>query len=307
METLIQILVSGISFGFLYALIAIEYTLIWNSCRLLNFSHIQLIMYGAFIFAGTFVLKLGASYWLGATAALLMMALFGAIIAVTIFIPLRNFSRTYAIIATMMFGNVLIESTNFVWGPIPFTLKGFLSGNVKIFSATVARANIIIIVVALVVVVLLLLFMNKTKLGKAMRCVAENRDAAAYMGINVRANMMFTIALSCVICCVIGILLIPLYTVRSTMAAVVGLKGFAAGIVGSFGSVPGAILGGILVGLLENFALLVVPSVYKDIVAFALVLVVLMYKPNGLFGKNMEKQRWSRDTQKKAKKVSEQQ
>ena len=288
-DTLIQYLVNGVTFGFLYALIAIEYTLVFNACRLLNFSHIQIIAYGAFVFAGTFVIRLGWPLWLGYPAAMAVLGVFGALISIVIFNPLRNVPRTYAIIATMMLSNVMLESTNFIWGPIPFTLLGFLSGITHISTAAIATANVFIIGVAVVVVVLLLLFMNKTKLGKAMRCVAENRDAAEYMGINVKQNMMLTTAMSCMICCIIGIMIIPLFQVRNTMAAGIGMKGFVAGIVGSFGSVPGAILGGILVGLLENFALLIVPSVYKDITSFVLVLVVLMFKPNGLLSRNPNK------------------
>jgi len=284
MQTIIQLVVSGFAMGFIYALVAIEYTLIFNSSRLLNFAHVSIIMLGAYFFAFTFVQKWGLPYWLAAILAVIAMAIVGIFISNAIFIPLRKISRLYAMIATMMFSLVIIQLVNILFTPIPFQLRGFLTGTVKIFGATTTKANIWIICAAAVVVVLLLLFMNKTKIGKAMRCVAENRDTAEYMGINVTANMSITVALSCIICTVIGILIIPLYTVRTNMVGTIGLKGFAASIVGSFGSVPGAIIGGILVGLLENFAVMAMPTVYKDITAFALVLVVLMIKPTGLLG-----------------------
>lgn len=283
MNTIVQLFISGIAMGFIYALVAIEYTLIWNSCRLLNFAHTQIIMFGAYVFGFLFVKTLGFDYWIAAICALVVMGGFGVILAKTIFIPLHKKVRLYTTIATMLLGLILVEATNFIFAPFSFTLKSYLTGSVLVFGATISIANLCIIGTALVIVVGLLLFMQKTKVGKAMRCVAENSDTAAYMGINVSRNMAITIAISCMICTVIGMLIIPLYSIRTTMANMVGLKGFAAGIVGGFGSVTGAVFGGILIGILENFAALALPAVYKDIVAYLSVLVVLMLRPKGLF------------------------
>ena len=249
----------------------------------MNFAHTQLIIYGAYIFGGTFVRNLGWPHWASWIATILCMGAIGIVIANLILIPLSKLSRLFSIMATMMLGMVLVEAANSLWGPMPFTLLGYLKGKIEIFGASTALANIYIMGAALIVIVLLLLFMRKTKQGKAMRCVAENRETAAYMGINVRKNMTLTVTISCVICGIIGMLIIPLYQISNTMGGNMGLKGFAAGIIGGFGSVPGAILGGIIIGLLENLAVLFVPAVYKDITAFVLVLVVLMIKPTGLF------------------------
>ena len=289
MDMIIQLIVSGVAMGFIYALIAIEYTLIFNSSRLLNFAHTSIITLGAYFFAYSFVRQSGLTFWLSAVFAGIVMMGVGFFISGAIFAPLRKIPSTFAMFATMMFGLIIIEIINILFDPRPFQLKGFLNGTTRIFGAVISKANVWIICVAAIVVTLLLLFMHKTKTGKAMRCVAENRDTAEYMGINAAVNVGITVALSCLICTVIGILIIPLYSVKPWMVGTLGLKGFAASIVGSFGSVPGAIVGGIIVGLLENFAVMVLPAVYKDVTAFALVLVMLMIKPNGIFGGFTEK------------------
>jgi len=275
--------------GFIYALVAIEYTLIFNSSRLLNLSHIQIILLGAYFFAYTFVTKMGLPYWISMILTAIVMSLVGLFISNTFFIPMMKMTGTFSMIATSMFGLVVLELIKILFTPMPFSLKGFLSGTTTMFGAITTWANIWIIVAAAVVVTALLLFMNKTKIGKAMRCVAENRFTAEYMGINTRVNMGLTVALSCIICAVIGILLIPLYQVKLAMVGTIGLKGFAASIVGSYGSLPGAIVGGIIVGVLENFAVMLIPAVFKDVTAFALVLIILMVKPRGLFGNSAAK------------------
>ena len=289
LEMIIQLIVSGIAMGFIYALVAIEYTLVWNATRLLNLAHTSVIILGAYFFAYTFVQQVGLPFWISLILATIVMAIIGVFISNAIFVPLIKVSATYAMIATSMVGLIIIELIKILFTPVPFQIHGFLSGTVKVFGATTTVANIWIIGAAAIFVTLLLLFMNKTKIGKAMRCVAENRETAEYMGINTFVNMSITVALSCVICAVIGILIIPLYQVKTTMIGTIGLKGFAASIVGSYGSVPGAIVGGILVGLLENFAVMAIPAVYKDITAFALVLTILMVKPRGLFGDSTTK------------------
>jgi branched-chain amino acid transport system permease protein len=131
---------------------------------------------------------------------------------------------------------------------------------------------------------LLQLFFKTTKMGKAMRCVQQNKTAATLMGINVTSNINLTIAISAVICSAIGIMVIPLFTIDLTIANMIGLKGFASGVIGGFGYLPGAILGGIVIGIVENLSTLVIPTLYKDCVAFVLLIVFLLVKPSGLLG-----------------------
>lgn len=282
---LLQLLVSGIAMGFVYALTAVEYTLIWNSSGLLNFGHEKVIMLGAYIFAGTMVLNWGTGVVPGFIGTVAVMAVFGVLIAFAIFIPLRHMSRLCAIMATVMMGNIINEAVRLYYGPEAMTVKGFMSGIARVGSLAVAKAYVYIIVISIIIVALLELFMRKTKTGKAMRCVASNKTAAALMGINVPRNMAITVAISFAICGALGISVIPVFSVNSSMATMISLKGFAAGVVGGFGSLPGAIVGGLAIGIAENIAGMIFPSTFKDAVAFIVLIAVLLVKPSGLLGK----------------------
>ncbi len=282
---LIQLIVSGIAMGFIYALVGIEYTLIWNASGVLNFSHDKLITLGAYIFGGTYIIGLGMGYVPGIILSLITVALIGLVIARAIFIPLRNMTMIYTIMATVMLGKIIIEFVRLFWGPVPFSVPGFLIGTVKIGGVVISIANIAIIVVAALCVGALQLFLYKTKPGKAMRCVAQNRNASQLMGIDVKYVMMITVAISMMICCLIGLLVSPLLNISTTMSNMIGLKGFAAGVIGGFGYLPGAIIGGLVIGIIENLASMVLPSVYKDIVAFVLLVAFLLIRPKGITGK----------------------
>jgi len=282
---LIQLIVSGIAMGFIYALVGIEYTLIWNASGVLNFSHDKLITLGAYIFGGTYIIGLGMGYVPGILLSLITVALIGLVIARVIFIPLRNMTMIYTIMATVMLGKIIIEFIRLFWGPVPFSVPGFLIGTVKIGSVVISIANIAIIIVAALCVGALQLFLYKTKPRKAMRCVAQNRNASQLMGIDVKHVMMITVAISMMICCLIGLLVSPLLNISTTMSNMIGLKGFAAGVIGGFGYLPGAIVGGLVIGIIENLASMVLPSVYKDIVAFVLLVAFLLIRPKGITGK----------------------
>jgi branched-chain amino acid transport system permease protein len=279
-----QLLATGTAMGFIYCLVAIEYSLIWNSCQLLNFAHTQIIMLGAFLFGGTFVLGLGMSYAIGAVATLLVMAVISVILAVIVFIPLKDMPRLYAIIATLMVGIIITESCNFIWGYFPLSLTGYLSGIVRIGGVVLARVYVSIMIVAVIVIVTLTGFMKLTKVGKAMRCVAENKSMSAMVGINVSANMIVTIMISCLICAIVGILTVPLFSISTVMSTTIATKGFIAAVFGGFGSIPGAIVGGILLGIIENLATVFVDSVYKDVVSFFVLIIVILIKPSGICG-----------------------
>lgn len=282
---LIQLIVSGIAMGFIYALVGIEYTLIWNASGVLNFSHDKMITTGAYIFGGTYILGLGMDFISGILLSLITVALLGIVVARVIFIPLRNMTMIYTIMATVMLGKIIVEAIRLLWGPVPFSVPGFLIGTVKAGDVVISIANIAIIAAAAFCVLALQLFLYKTKPGKAMRCVAQNRKAAQLMGIDVRTVMTVTVMISMMICCLIGLLVSPLLNITTTMSNMIGLKGFAAGVIGGFGYLPGAILGGLCIGIVENIASMVLPSVYKDIVAFVLLVGFLLIRPAGITGK----------------------
>lgn len=280
-----QLLINGLAMGFVYALVGIEYTLIWNSTGLLNFSHDKFITFSAYIFAGMYVLSLGLPPALAVIATLITIFLFGVVVALGIFNPLAKMtSNLYAIIGTVILGRIISEIIRLTWGPLPFTVDNFLTGTFSIGPLVIGKAYVYIILSAIVIVVGLQILFKATKVGKAIRCVSQNKTAAALMGINVARNTAFTIGLSAVICSVIGILVIPLFSVEMNMANMIGLKGFTSGVVGGFGYLPGAIVGGLLVGIVESVSVTVLPAVYKDCVSFILLIAFLLFKPNGLLG-----------------------
>lgn len=281
-----QLIVSGIALGFIYALVSIEYTLIFNSTGLLNFSHDKLIMMGAYVFAGQFVLSMGCSYFVATLATIVTMFLLGVLIAKGIFNPLRNMSSPiFAVIGTVIMGRIFKEVARLVWGATAFNIPGYLKGTYKLGNVVITRANVIIIIVSVIIVAALQVFFYHTKTGKAMRCVQQNKTASTLMGINVTSNINFTIALSAVICSCIGMLVVSLFSVSLTMSSMIGLKGFAAGVVGGFGSFPGAIIGGIVIGVVENISTLVIPPLYKDCISFVLMIVFMLVRPQGILGK----------------------
>ena len=260
LETILQLLITGVALGFVYALVGVEYTLVWQSSGLLNVAHNMLITTAAFVFGGTFVVGLGWPIWLSILCTLVVMFVLGCLISATIFNPLRNMPLTmYSIVGTQIFAKVISEALRLIYGPYSFTIPGFLTGVIKIGDFVFAKAYGYIIVVAILLIIALQMFLKLTKPGKAMRCVAQNKTAAA----------------------IIGILTIPLFTISLTMSNMIGLKGWAAGIVGGFGYIPGTILGGLLIGVVESLAILFIPTVYKDIVAFVFLIVVLLIRPGG--------------------------
>lgn len=286
MKIVAQLILSGMALGFIYALVSIEYTLIFNSTGLLNFSHDKLIMMGAYVFAGQFVLRMGCNYVVATIATIVSMFILGVLIAKGIFNPLRNMaSPIFAVIGTVILGRIFKEVARLVWGATAFNIPGYLKGTYRLGGVVITRANVIIMVVSVVIVIALQIFFYHTKTGKAMRCVQQNKTASTLMGINVTKNINFTIALSAVICSIIGILVISLFSVSLTMSNMIGLKGFAAGVIGGFGSFPGAILGGVLLGVVENLSTLLIPSLYKDCVSFVLMIAFMLVLPKGLLGK----------------------
>ena len=286
MVTFLQLLVSGIGMGCIYCMVAIEYTLIWNASGLVNFGHEKFIMLGAYIFAGTLMLKLGVPSGAAILITILIMFLFGALTAVGVFNPLSRLnSNIFAVMGTLMLSEVLNEAARLIWGPAPFNLPDFIKGSYNVGGVSIPKVYAVIVVVSMLLLVSIHLMFKMTKVGRAMRCVAQDRKAAALMGINVNANIMLTVGLSAAICCIIGILIIPILNVKLTMASVIALKGFSAGIVGGFGSIPGAIVGGLLIGIVESLYTGVGPSVYRDVVAFVLLIGFLLVKPEGILKK----------------------
>lgn len=285
LSSLFQLLVTGISLGFIYALVSIAYTLIFNTTGLVNFSHERFIVLGAYIFAGTMLNVFPGNFPLAVIGTLLCMMLYGVLIANLVFIPLSKLPfRIFAMAGTLFLGIVMKEGIRLIWGPAPFTINGWLSGIVTINGAVISNVHIYIITFSIALLIAQRVFFTKTRTGKALTVVSQDKEVAALMGINVKRNISLSIGISSLLCGCIGLLVIPLFSVYHTMASSIGMKGFCAGVVGGFGSIGGAVMGGLFIGIIENLYLLIGPSTYKDVVAFALLIIFLIVNPGGFIG-----------------------
>ena len=271
MTMVVQLLISGIAYGLIYALVGIEYTLVWNSSGLLNFSHDRLITLGAYIFGGSMIIRLNLQYPVAIILSLAIMGAVGAALAAGVFNRLHSMrSNIFAIIGTVTLSKIIAEFIRLFWGSGNMRVSGWLDKTFMVGKYAITSANLVICVVAVLLVAILQLFFKFTKTGKAMRCVEQNKKAASLMGINVNRSICITTAISAMICGVIGLLVIPLVNV-----------------IGGFGYMPGAIVGGIFIGIVENMATMVIPAVYKDVVSFVLLIVFLVIKPSGFLGKRI--------------------
>ncbi len=284
LQIFLQLLISGTALGFIYALVSVEYTLVWNASGLLNFAHERFIILGAYTFAALIGVDLGPPFVIALMLSVVLMYFFGVLVANGLFKPLRHLPLIYALIGTIMTGRIITEFIRLVWGVNQIPVPGWLTGIYKFNGLVITKAHVVIIFVSLLLVVGLQFFLNRTKSGTAMRCVSQNKTAAALMGIDVNKSSALTMGVSAIICATIGLLIIPLYKVSGDMTGLIGLKGFAAGVVGGFGYLPGGILGGILIGVVESLSTMVVPGIYKDSVSFILLIVFLLFRPTGLLG-----------------------
>ena len=217
-------------------------------------------------------------------AALVCAFLIGMAVSYLLMRPFQYLPLVFSVTGTMMLGRIITESVRIIWGNNPIPLANWLQGVFRIGTLVISRTYVAIILTAICLVVALQLFLNRTKLGTAMRCLSQNRNAARLMGIDVDFLAAVTMGVSTMVCAVIGILIIPLFQIRGDMTGMIGLKGFAAGVFGGFGYLPGGILGGVLIGILESLSTLVIPGIYKDIVSFVIMIVFLLIRPSGILG-----------------------
>ena len=288
LQMTIQMLVSGIALGFIYCLIAMEFTIVYNCSGLMNFGHERYIMLSAFVFAGTFVTRFDLNSFWAFICSVPAMALVAVFIAVFVFNRLYSAGGLFIMTATMALSMMVKEAVRIFYGPMPFTLTDFLQGTMRFGKVAIPKVYLYIIAAAIVVLILQYALLIYTRIGKAMRAVAQDKEAAGLMGINVRMILIAAVIMSLLICLVIGMLLIPLYGVSLAMTDVIGTKGFAAAVVGGIGNINGAIYGGLIVGLLEAVYQLFGNPVYKDAVSFMLIMVILMFKPQGLISKKRD-------------------
>lgn len=281
-----QIFASGLAMGCIYALVGLSFILIYNATHGLNFAHGEIVMLAAFVLYSA--VSTGAPYWVAALATLVTMALFGFVYQRLLYYPLRNRPFLAFVIATIGFSIFARNLVLLVWGPNPLKVRSFFEvQTVSILDVVLTPEHIFIIVTTVVVLLIQYGLFFYTDLGRRLRATAQNAEMAQLMGIRPNQMIAITFVVATLLAGVAGVLVAPIFLVDSEMGLSIILKAFIAVIIGGFGSVPGAVAGGIIVGLLEIFVAVFVSSVYKDAIAFAVLIFFLIAFPQGLFGERI--------------------
>ncbi len=295
METLFQNLLNGIAAGSIYALIALGYTMVYGILKLINFAHGDVVMIGSFTgyYAGNFLAKHnpGAPSFVNAGIAMLLAmiicALLGFLNERIAYRPLRNAPRIASLITAIGVSFLLEYGGQFVFGPDPKFFPTLVEKNV-IHLGTVVTTNyqLIVLAVAIVFMAILQYIVYGTKFGRAMRAVSYNFETASLMGIPTDRIISTTFIIGSMLAAVAGILYGLSYPkIDPLMGIMPGLKAFVAAVLGGIGNVPGAVIGGLVIGIIESFVAGSQFSNYRDAIAFVILIVILLFRPSGLFGK----------------------
>ena len=281
-------LINGISLGSVYAIIALGYTMVYGIAKMLNFAHGDVIMVGGYIAYCAFsYLGLGAIPSI--IAAIIVCTCLGIVIEKLAYKPLRSATSLAVLITAIGVSYFLQNAALLIWTSNPKSFPAMVgSGSFQLGSATVSYTALITIIVCIIIMIGLTLFTSKTKMGKAMRAVSEDKAAAQLMGINVNGTISLTFAIGSGLAAIAGVLLCSAYpTLMPTTGSMPGIKAFTAAVFGGIGSIPGAMLGGILLGIIEIFAKAYISTQFSDAIVFAVLIIVLIVKPTGLLGKKI--------------------
>jgi branched-chain amino acid transport system permease protein len=286
---LIQQLVNGISLGSIYALIALGYTMVYGIVRLINFAHGDVFMIGAFVgFYAITGLHLG--FFPALLLAMAVCSLLGVLIERIAYKPLRNATRIAALITAIGVSLLIEYGMIYIRGAQPEAYPGTILPDKKIelFGVTISSQSILILCTSIVLMVLLQLIVHKTKIGKAMRAVSHDADAARLMGINVDNTISATFAIGSALAGAAGVIFGIYYIkIEPLMGIIPGLKAFVAAVLGGIGIIPGAMVGGLALGVIEALVSGLGYSLWRDGVAFIVLILILIFRPSGLFGKNV--------------------
>ena len=281
-------LVNGISLGSIYAIIALGYTMVYGIAKMLNFAHGDVIMVGAYIvFCAT-------QYWnlppvVSVIVAMLVCTLLGITIEKLAYKPLRQATSLAVLITAIGMSYLLQNTALLIWGANPKVFPSpFARDTIRLFDGQLAikPETLVTIAANIIIMTALTLFIAKTKTGKAMRCVSEDRGAAELMGINVNRTISVTFAIGSALAAIAGLLLCSSYPqLMPTTGSMPGIKAFTAAVFGGIGSIPGAMLGGVLLGVIEIFGKAYISTELGDAIVFAVLIIVLLVRPTGLLGR----------------------
>lgn len=286
----LQQMINGLSLGSIYALIALGYTMVYGIIKLINFAHGDVYMLGAFVafYATTFF---HLNFFVALVVAMVLCGVLGVVIERIAYKPLRHATRITALITAMGVSYVLEYTTQYFAGSEVKTFPTDLLDNTA-FSfggVRITMMQIYIFVITIVLMIILTYIVNKTKMGRAMRAVSVDEDAAKLMGINVDTTISFTFFLGSCLAGVAGVLVGVYYnSINPLMGMTPGLKAFIAAVFGGIGNIPGAMIGGLFIGIAETLITAYGSSLYKDAIVYVILILVLILKPDGLLGKNVK-------------------
>lgn len=288
--TFISNLINGISLGSVYAIIALGYTMVYGIAKMLNFAHGDVIMIGAYIsFCATAYLKLPPV--ISVVMAMVVCTVLGIIIEGLAYKPLRKASSLAVLITAIGVSYFLQNAALLIWGSAPKTFSSVIPfGSISLFNGSliITPESIVTVIACILIMIFLTLFTRKSRMGKGMRAVSEDKDAAELMGINVNVSISVTFAIGSALAAIAGVLLCSAYPVLvPTTGSMPGIKAFTAAVFGGIGSIPGAMIGGILLGIIEIFSKSYISTNLSDAIVFAVLIIVLLVKPTGLLGKKI--------------------
>lgn len=290
MSFLVDLLIVGVSVGMIYALVALGISLIYSGLDIVHFAHGEIYMFGAF-FGLIAYRDIGMIYPFALIFAMIGTALFGIVVERVFYRRLTKGGGGYTVAGMGMiicgFGmSVVLQNVAYLlWTPKPQAFFVNFGLPLELGNLTVPKAYMWILIIAIVLMVVLHLFLKYTRWGRAIRAVASNKDIAFLMGINVPVTISLIFGLACALAAAAGTLVAPINTAQVQMGYLVLIKSFAAAVIGGFGSLPGAILGGLTVGVAETLGAGYISGSHKDIYAFLLLIFVLMVRPSGFLGK----------------------
>jgi branched-chain amino acid transport system permease protein len=281
---LLQYLITGLTIGSIYAMVAIGFIIIYNVTEIINFAQGEFVVLGGLVMVA-FSVSVGIPLFIAFPATVALVMLVGILLDRLAIRPIRKPSVLTLIIATIAASILLKGTAMVIWGKDPFDLEAFSGRDpISFFGAIIQPQYLWVIGFLILITIFLSIFFNRTIIGKAMRACADNPDAASLVGIDTKKMILLSFALSAAIGAIAGIIVTPISLMEYDRGVSLAIKGFGAAILGGLGSFPGAILGGLIMGVIESFGAGLISSAYKDAFALIVLLAVLVFKPSGLLG-----------------------
>ena len=286
----LTVLVGGIVLGCTYSMLSLGYSLIYKASGYMNFTLPDLLMLGAF-FGWTFFSAAGLPFWLSLILSLILMFIVGIGLERGVIRILSNKKArpVYVVLATIGISIIIQNTANLIWGSLWKFFPPIFSNPspVTIAGVSIAKESLLAIGLAAGIMIALNIFLNKSRFGTAMRAAAQNKTAASCMGINVNRTVAATYGVAAVLAGLGGIIIAPTLMVSTQLGTQLGIKSFAGAVIGGYGNIVGAVVGALLIGVLETLIAAYVSSVYKDLIIFGIMMLVIIIKPSGLFNANV--------------------